>query len=260
MSQIEIKKENIVNKENIINDTHLLEDISTSDITNCVFKLKFKIEKDGKSELKTGTGFVCSIPDKDGMKIFLTNNHILNKEYLDKEEKLILYNNKDEKKEINLKLTRYKYTNEEFDFTIIELLEEDNISKYLEIDDYIDSTDYKDEKICSFQYQQGQNLKYSYGDNYGKKDNYFLYSVGELGGSSGSPLILINNKKVIGLHKAGYTNEEQNKINLGIPLNLILNKIKLIKCIYNIKKNNIGKEIQIIKSHDYGDKFNEIIN
>ena len=47
------------------------------------------------------------------------------------------------KKEIDLELDRYKYTDKDLDFTIKEIIKEDNIKDYLEIDELIDSTDYK---------------------------------------------------------------------------------------------------------------------
>ena len=43
----------------------------------------------------------------------------------------------------------------------------------------------------------GQKLQYSHGANYRIKDNFLVYSLAILGGSSGSPLILINNRKII---------------------------------------------------------------
>ena len=134
---------------------------------------------------------------------------------------------KEIEKELNLELERFKYTNIELDFTIIELLPIDNINNYLENDKYINSKDYKDEHIFAVQFPGGKNLKISPGKIICKKNNYFLYTLGTDRGSSGSPIILIDNSKIIGLHKAGYTKDKNNKINVGIPLNLIINKINL---------------------------------
>ena len=81
------------------------------------------------------------------------------------------------------------------------------------------------------------------------------------GGSSGSPIILMNNSKVIGLYK-GYLEDNSNKINLniGISIELIINKINnnnisYIKCTYEIKDNNY---IQIINNRDKEDVNEEI--
>ena len=62
---------------------------------------------------------------------------------------------------------------------------------------------------------------------------------------------MINNKKIIGLHKAGYNQTKKNKINLGIPFNLIINKTNFIKCVYDVGEKDIGKEIQIINNKYY---------
>ena len=64
----------------------------------------------------------------------------------------------------------------------------------------------------------------------------------------------MKNKKVIGLHKGTLLNIE-NKTNIGIPIELIINKISFIKCTYEIK--DINKYYQIINNKDIlGDKIN----
>ena len=64
---------------------------------------------------------------------------------------------------------------------------------------------------------------------------------------------MADNLKVIGLHKGSYNDNSdiKNKINIGIRMNLIINKTNFIKCIYNINNENIGKEIQIINNGHY---------
>ena len=90
------------------------------------------------------------------------------KNFLDKEDKIkysIAENKNEIIKEINIKKDRYKLTNKELDFTIIELLEEDNINYYLEINKYPYK---KDDKVFSYQYSRrgkiiifsGKNIKW----------------------------------------------------------------------------------------------------
>ena len=80
------------------------------------------------------TGFFCKIPfpDKENMlPVFMTNNHVINENIL---------NNKNEKismdiyEELNTKYLnlndRIKYTNKEYDTTIIEIKEKDNIKNF----------------------------------------------------------------------------------------------------------------------------------
>ena len=249
-----IKKENIINEDNEIINYNSLKKIINSKLEKCICKIKQEINNNGKNCLITGTGFFCNIPLKN-IKIFVTNNHVLNKEFIYKEKKLILFV-EEEKKEINLDINRYKLTNEELDFTIIEILEEDKINNYLEIDEYINSFEYEEEQIFSIQYQKGEELKYSHGKVIEKLDIYFQYSLGTDKGSSGSPIILLNNLKLIGLHKGKYKKGEKEIFPIGIPMNIIINKMNYIKCIYNIEKENVGKEIQILNNeYNYFDDF-----
>ena len=251
ISENKILPQNIQNEDNELVDYSLIKQIMNSDIDKCVCKIITKI--------KTGTGFFCDIPQKS-IKILITNNHVIDKTFLDNENKLnysITENNKEIFKEINLKKERYKLTDEGLDFTIIEILKEDNVNNYLEINNTIYN---KNEQIISYRYPKGEKLKYSHGKIINIKDNYLIYDVGARGGSSGSPIILMKNSKIIGLHK-GYLKDNINKINIGIPIELIINKINkinnisYIKCTYEIKDNNY---IQIINNR-YEEYVNEEI-
>ena len=84
-----------------------------------------------------GTGFFCYIPfGKDKLKVLITNYHVINKEYLENNENVIISLN-DEKiiYSINLDLERKIYLNQTYDTTIIEIREQDNIKNFLELDD-----------------------------------------------------------------------------------------------------------------------------
>jgi len=88
-----------------------------------------------------GTGFFCRIPFPDlnnTLPVFITNNHIINKELLYKDNEIIEINNEKENniRKFNLN-NRMKYANEEYDITIIEIKEKDGINNYLELDDNI---------------------------------------------------------------------------------------------------------------------------
>ena len=89
---------------------------------------------------KQGTGFFCKIPipnKNEMLPVFITNNHIINEKILyDENPEIEIEIKFDGIKKLNLK-DRYKYTNKEYDITIIEMNEEDNINNYLELDDII---------------------------------------------------------------------------------------------------------------------------
>ena len=233
----ELDEKNIINEDNEIFDYQLFKKAMNYGIEKCVCKILQEVKENDQIKLKTGTGFFCTISSLN-LRAFLSNNHVLGQEFLDNEKKLILFSEidgKEEKKEINLELDRYKYTNKELDYTIIEILKEDNINDYLEIDQYINSSNYNGEFVFSVQFPGGKNLKISCGKNLEKKSSFFFYTLGTDRGSSGSPIILIENAKVIGLHKAGYLGKN-NKINIGIPMDLIISNIKLNRAFFLLEK------------------------
>ena len=173
-----------------------------------------------------GTGFFCTIPfpNKDKMlNVMMTNNHVINNKLLyDYNSKIEIYIKKENKiKEIDLN-DRLKYTNIEYDITIIEIKEKDNIKNFLELDDYIKNDilennnnnyyQYIDKTIYIIQFPEGE-LSVSYGvlnNIYEDKKYNFIHKCSTKAGSSGSPILNLNNK-IIGIHKEG----TKQKVNIG---------------------------------------------
>jgi len=118
------------------------------------------------------------------------------------------------------------------------------------LDEFIHSKDYENEDIFCIQFPKGGKLTVKLGQNFEKNGMYFYYQLKTNYGSSGSPILLLDNKKLIGIHKGIYIMKGK-KVNIGIPIQLIINNINFIKCIYNINNNNIYKEIKIINSNDF---------
>ena len=194
---------------------------STDIIINQMKKYIFKICLNDGSK---GTGFFCSIPfiDNKELGVLITNNHVIN---LEIEKITISINNDKEIKEIELK-NRIKYTNKEYDITIIEIKEEDNINNYLELDENImrkgSNNLYINNTIYIIQYPEGK-----YED---EKYNFKHLCCTEVG-SSGSPIINLINNKVIGIHKG---TDIKNKYNKGLFINYAIEDF--------INKNNIIRE------------------
>ena len=235
-------------------------------------QLKDLFEKGDNSMVKIeyfgekGTGFFFkqNIPTiKLYNKYFvMTNNHILNKDFFNNNTHLVI-KYKNEEKIIPLN-NRIKHTNESLDFTIIEILPTDSFFKdikyFLTIDNYImndnSESTYLDEDICIFQYPNGEELYFAHGQIKSINNYHIRHLVSTEPGSSGSPILLLNNFKIIGIHQAG--NNEDNR---GIFMKDILNYIgrvdfeknnpnNYIICEYNIKKDKLNQPIQILNSYE----------
>ena len=100
---------------------------------------------------------------------------------------------------------------------------------------------YQNLDIFTLSYQLGDELVPTSGKFIEKirKDYLFSHNIDTEGGSSGCPIILFT-KKVIGIHK-GYSEDE--KLNVGIFIGEIMNKLNEIKNFKNEKSKN---EINIL--------------
>ncbi len=165
---------------------------------NCICKIKIKSAN--------GTGFFCKIPLNENKKIncLMTNYHVLNEKYFEENKEIgLLLNDNNETKIIDLNIKRIIYYNKEYDTTIIELKEEDNIKEYLELDNNIfkdnEKIFYKEKSIYIIQYPKGQNGEGEACVSYGilkQISNKFniIHKCSTDSGSSGSPIL---NLKII---------------------------------------------------------------
>ena len=232
----------------------------------CVCKIIIKA--DGKENC--GTGFFCYLPSKQ-MRVLITNNHIIDQNFLDKEEKLTIYLEEKEKQEkiiIDLNSGRFKITNKELDYTLIEILDEDLIDDFFEVDENeTKNEDFINESVFNLQFTKGQYLNVSFGKIIvanKKGPRIFLYDAGTDEGSSGSPIISTNGAKIIGLHKGCYTKNVPNKLNVGIylyeifqliPKSTHLENKNAIKCLYDIEKKDVNKDIQVYDNEKNIEKY-----
>ena len=190
------------------------------------------------------------------LPVLITNNHIINEEILNKNnENITLYMQEMGKKNIDLN-NRITYTNKEYDITIVEILKKDEINDYLKLDEDI-ITDIINKKIENkndkfidktmyiLQYPES-NLSVSYGilENICEDKNFnFRHKCSTRNGSSGSPILNINNNKIIGIHKRSKISKYNIGTFLNYPIKDFINK--------NINKD-IKKEInaEIIDNND----------
>ena len=249
----DVIKENInnevskINLNNISND--IIKDENIINNINCICRIEMEVNIKDKLKYITGMCLLCNISSKN-MKVLITYNHIINIDILNNEKKLVYINNNNESKEINMKKNRYKYTNEELDITIIEIFEdEENKNNFIEIDKYINSRDYKDEEIYLIEYNK-RKIKYINDKIKEKKNEYYICNKNNC---FEGIIILKENLKLIGIIKNNENNTEY------VSINILINKINYIKSIYEIKKEDIGKEIQIINNMNFWKDKNEEI-
>ena len=198
------------------------------------------------TERTSGTGFFCKIPfptRENMLPVLITNNHIISRNLINKKDVNIEVDIKKEKdtKILNLN-NRMKYTDEDYDITIIEIKDTDEIMNYLELDEKITDSiingenrnrDYIDRTIYVLQYPDG-NLSVSFGVvsqvQYDKKWNFY-HKCDTKWGSSGSPILSINNK-IIGIHKTKITHH-----NIGTFLDYPIKEFIQMNCFFDKHQN-----------------------
>ena len=205
-----------------------------------------------------GTGFFAKLFINGKLvKVFITNNHVINKYYLETKKEIII-NIYDKPKEIKIK-GKVFITEEENDVTIIEVSEKEEIYDYLELDDYIFHENRINEYIGNSvyllqypSYNDIQKLAVSYGiikDSDEKKKFNFQHYCCTNYGSSGSPILKINNNKIIGIHTK---RAEKNNYNFGTFLIYALNQfIEAYKSKNFNKVNIIDATRNINKTYKY---------
>ena len=252
LDEIEVKKEGILKGQGSpVKKSEIIE-LLKMEKSMC----KINYEKIEDNEIKKGnaTGFFCKIdnfPIKYGL---FTNNHVLDENDIKKGNIInIEYNNK--KKKIKIDEKRRTFTDEELDYTCIELYKSDNIKDYFEIDPILfkNKKSINNSDIFILQYPEGNELSFSYGKIISLEDNNIKHNASTKEGSSGSPIIRRSEQNyIIGLHYGEFKNHKNknDSSNLATIFDSILNHINPpneINCIYKIKDNeNI---IQLL--HDY---------
>ena len=94
-------------------------------------KIKYKIVKNGQTIDAYGTGFFCKIYDNNFPfnKALFTNNHILNKSSIEINREII-FENCGKIKRITITKNRRTFTNEDLDYTCIEIFDTDKINNF----------------------------------------------------------------------------------------------------------------------------------
>ena len=163
---------------------------------------------------------------------------------------------------------RRVFTNDELDYTCIEILDTDNIKKFFNIDKTIfeDKNSLIEKEIFILQYPNGI-LKYQSGKILLINNNMIEHSVSTEKGSSGSPLIKrYNTNLIIGMHVGEKLNEDrasnESIINIAIPFDKIIADIIRKLSIKNYKYNEYRNIINLIYNkknyYNYYNSFDRI--
>ena len=231
-----------------------------------------------------GTGFFCLLPlseKKPALKTLITNNHVLDIEDISPDKTIkITINNCVISRRIEIGGKRKLYTNQDYDITIIEIIDSDNLDfiKYLEIDEKVfcdlKENEKKFEKVYLIHYP-GQITKVGSTsgsmeiDEINKNINHTCETEK---GSSGSPIFDLSTFKIMGIHKGKISILKKTGTFLKLPIEefkefnkrgILDNyatlkshqkqkitkpeeKQNIIKLILKVNKKDIGKEVYFL--------------
>ena len=192
-----------------------------------------------------GTGFLLNFRIEQEMFYFLiSNEHVIKNNIIQKINIIINISYNNEFKYTKIKLGNKKryiksFIDIDLDITVIEILDEDNISKEYFLRPQLESLiniRLINSMIYIPQYAGGNKLVNARGIIKEINQYEFTHLVNTEKGSSGSPIFLENSIFVIGIHKHGNKEKTENYGDFIYPaINIIKNDIK-------IKRNN-GKYI-----------------
>ena len=204
-----------------------------------------------------GTGFFGSIPFPDKynlLPVLITNNHVVDKDDLIEGNTINLTLNNDKIPfKIKIDNSRKVYTNEKYDITFIEIKNTDgfDLNTFLDLDDRVLKVKSNEElnKLSAYLifYPSGKEVEYSTGIIKSiSEDNNIEHTCSSKPGSSGSPILNLNNNKVIGVHKGA---SDSKNWSLGTFIKGPINKFYQEE-MNNNKTNLLEDKKEIIKNYD----------
>ena len=209
-----------------------------------------------------GTGFFMIY---QSLKCLISNYHVISQDLINKNIEIEIFN----VLKFNIKLdlnTRYiRFFEKPIDISIIEIKDSDGINEYIEYLNYDLNngkgySQYENNNLICIGYPLGKELSQGTGKITFIDGFQFYHNIPSLHGSSGSPILLFDTLKVVGIHKGGII---KKKINVGTFFGAISNEIDMdlkkinklennnyIIAKINIDQNSICEDIRIIYSYD----------
>ena len=241
---------------------------------------KIIINKESKG-IGYGTGFLCEIGEYN-KKCLITAYHVLGEDLKIGNEIKITFNDNEKSEIIKTDSEREIYANKNEDIIIMEILDSDNLKNYhtLEIEENINNNnidfynEYNNKPIYILHYPNGNFSTFSSNNIVDiDKNNNIYHLCSTEGGSSGAPILNLDNLKVIGIHRGydffdkkifheeiilkyqnKFNNENRFKCNIGkILKESLVNFIqKTNKIILTVKicKDDINKKIYFVQNYD----------
>ena len=202
-----------------------------------------------------GTGFLIKLKaNNHSFFCLMTNEHVIKDDIVKRNQKIeVLYDNQEKKTEIILDSSeRYikSFIHLQIDCAIVEILLKDGIDeKYFLLPNENYENGFKDlikKEIYIPQFSGGNDLSYSNGliMNINKEnESEFSHTATTNNGSSGSPILLMKTKEVIGIHKGINIYKSINYRNFIYP---IINELKNIN-----NKKQINSKDEQDSNHEY---------
>ena len=202
-------------------------------------------------------GFLCKIPYPNESKllpVLITNYHI-RENFLNNKEIEISFDDDKVIKKIYINSERKYYYSKIYDVSIMEIYPNvDNIEHFLEFNqDYNNKKKetYENKNIYTLYYPDDSKKHVSYGIINNINSFEIIYKCGTEKLRSGSPIILLDNFKVIGVHKE--TKQMGEQINFGtllrypiLEFNKQFEKKNEIIITIKIEEYDINKEVYIL--------------
>ena len=220
-----------------------------------------------------GTGFFINF--SDSLKLLITNYHVINPKLMNLYIEIQIWNQKSMLLNCN---ERYiKFIKKPGDIIAIEIKESDEIYNYIKFLNYntlynrLGYRIYDKNNVFTIHHPLGEEAAVSSGQINGIDGIEFDHNISTEKGSSGCPIISLDSRLVIGVHKntndrkkngGTFIGEIIKEINKNLPSeykaknkNLSINQIRKSNDNYifgeiNIKKENINKNIRIINSYE----------
>ena len=196
-------------------------DINLHDVLKSICKIKYKNSY--------GTGFLIKFfKDEKELYCLMTNEHVIKKQMIELNE-IIDVNYNFEKKWIKIKLDinqRFIKYDLKMDITIIQIIPDDKIKEKYFLLPNLNEINYINLDIYIVQFPEGKYLSFSEGKIQNIDNFEFMYNASTKPGSSGSPILLKNTTKVIGIHKMG---NKRNNNNYGTLIYPFMQSLQFLK-------------------------------